>query len=229
MAKLILIRHGQSIWNKENRFSGWADVPLSKKGIKEAKEAGKKLQKMKFDVAYTSELIRAQLTLFEVLEINNNDNKFFRIHDEHGGRYNKFLRKHADEMNYLKVHVSPALNERDYGDLEGLNKDETKKKFGEEQVHIWRRSYKTQPPGGESLEDTYKRTIPYFKKKVEKDLKEGKNVIIAAHGNSLRAVLKYIDKVPDKEINKVEISTGQPIIYNFDKELKVISKRTLKK
>lgn len=226
MAKLILIRHGQSIWNLENRFTGWADIPLSKKGIKEAKIAGKKLQHMRFDVAFTSELMRAQETLIKILDINDNDNKFFRIHDLHKGRYNRFLKKHP-EMNYLKLFVSEALNERDYGDLEGLNKDEMRKKYGEEQVHIWRRSFDVPPPNGECLKDTYKRSVPYFKKHILKEIKEGRNVIVAAHGNSLRAIIMFLENISKDKIMEVELKTGTPIIYEMTKDLKIRSKKIL--
>lgn len=226
MVKLVLIRHGQSVWNLENRFTGWADVALSKKGILEAKNAGRKLKDFKFDAAYTSELMRAQMTLFEILNINNNDNKFFKAHLKDSVRYNKFFRKQK-ELNYIKLTLAEQLNERDYGDLEGLNKLDTAKKFGDEQVHIWRRSYDVAPPGGECLKDTYKRAVPYYKKVIEKDLKKNKNVIIAAHGNSLRAIIKYIEKISDKDIVNLEIKTGTPLVFDFDENLNVISKTIL--
>lgn len=226
MVKLVIVRHGQSIWNLENRFTGWADVPLSKNGIEEAKKAGIKLRDFKFDVAFTSELIRAQITLFEILNINNNENKFFKIHEQNKDRYDKYLIANP-EMNYLKFFVSESLNERDYGELEGLNKEETALKYGEEQVHIWRRSFDIAPPKGESLKDTYKRTIPYFKQVVEKELKIGKNVIIAAHGNSLRSIMKYIEKISDEDIVKVELPTATPVVYELDEKLKVINKEIL--
>ena len=224
--KLVILRHGESIWNLENRFTGWADVPLSKNGINEAKKAAIKLRDLKFDIAFTSELIRAQMTLFEVLNINNNENKFFRIHNINKKRYGKYLQKHP-EMNYLKLFISEKLNERDYGDLEGLNKKETALKYGEEQVHIWRRSFDIAPPNGESLKDTYKRTIPYFKKNIEKELKLGNNIIITAHGNSLRSIMKYIEKLSDEEIVKVELPTATPVIYTLNENLKIITKEIL--
>lgn len=227
MAKLVLVRHGQSIWNLENRFTGWVDIPLSKKGILEAKDAGKLLKNYKFDVAFTSELIRAQQTIIEILDINDNDNKFFKIHNVHARRYSRYLKAHP-EMNYMKLYVAEELNERDYGDLEGLNKDDMRKKFGDEQVHIWRRSFDVAPPGGECLKDTMKRTLPYFKKKIVPELKSGKNVLVVAHGNSLRSIVKFLEKISNKEIPNYELGTGVPIVYDFDKLGKLKSKKVLK-
>ncbi len=226
MVKLTLIRHGQSIWNLENRFTGWGDIPLTKKGIREAKIAGKKLKDEHFDIVFTSELIRAQMTCFEVLNINNNNNKFFKFHKNKGENYSRYLKNHS-ELNYTPLFVYEELNERDYGDLEGLNKAETAKKFGDEQVHEWRRSYATAPPGGESLKDTYKRTIPFYKKVIEKELIKKKNILISAHGNSLRSIIKYIEKISDENIPSLELKTGVPIIYEFDDNLKIKSKKVL--
>ncbi len=226
MVKLTLIRHGQSIWNLENRFTGWGDIPLTKKGIREAKIAGKKLKDEHFDIVFTSELIRAQMTCFEVLNINNNNNKFFKFHKNKGENYSRYLKNHS-ELNYTPLFVYEELNERDYGDLEGLNKAETAKKFGDEQVHEWRRSYATAPPGGESLKDTYKRTIPFYKKVIEKELIKKKNILISAHGNSLRSIIKYIEKISDEDIPSLELKTGVPIIYEFDDNLKIKSKKVL--
>ncbi len=226
MVKLVLIRHGQSIWNLENRFTGWADIPLSENGIIEAKNAGIKLKNFKFDVAYTSELMRAQMTLFEILDLNDNENKFFKIHSSNSSKYNKFLLNHS-EMNYLKLYLAEELNERHYGDLEGLNKEDTAKKFGEEQVHIWRRSYDVAPPGGECLKDTYERAVPYYKENIEVNLRNNEDVIIVAHGNSLRSIIKYIEDISDEDILNVELKTGTPIIYDFDNNLKIVSKEIL--
>ncbi|MFW5704327.1 MAG: 2,3-bisphosphoglycerate-dependent phosphoglycerate mutase [Nanoarchaeota archaeon] len=220
MVKLILVRHGQSIWNLENRFTGWADIPLSAKGIKEAKKAGKLLHKERFDIAFTSELLRAQQTMIEILDINDNDNKFFKIHSINKARYNRYLSKHP-EFKYLEVHVNEALNERDYGNLEGLNKDETRKKYGAEKVHLWRRSYDVPPPGGECLKDTAERTIPYYKKEILKQLKGGKNVLVTAHGNSLRALIMFLEKMTPEQILEFELPTGVPRVYEFDKNMKI--------
>lgn len=201
MAQLILLRHGQSQWNLENRFTGWIDVPLSEKGIQEAKQAGLKLRDLRIDQAYTSVLKRAIDTLSLALQ--------------------------SAGKNGVPIVKDQALNERHYGELQGLNKEETARKFGKEQVHVWRRSYDIAPPGGESLKDTAARTLPYFKKKVLPDLKAGKNVLIAAHGNSLRSIVMEIEKLSPEEILKVEIPTGVPIVYEFDADLKFKSKKIL--
>jgi 2,3-bisphosphoglycerate-dependent phosphoglycerate mutase len=220
MYKLVLLRHGESIWNKENRFTGWTDVDLSEKGYVEAKNAGVVLKKENytFDIAYTSVLKRAIRTLWIVL----------------------------DEMDLMWIPVinSWRLNERHYGALQGLNKAETAKKYGEEQVHIWRRSYDTQPPAldknderypgndprykdlsdselplTECLKDTVARFVPYWENTIAPMIKTGKKVIIAAHGNSLRALVKYLDNVPDEEIVGLNIPTGIPLVYELDDNL----------
>lgn len=201
MSKLILLRHGQSQWNLENRFTGWVDVPLSERGIKEAKEAGAKLKELSIDCAYTSVLQRASETLHLAL---------------------KETRK-----NSIPIIRNAALNERHYGELQGLNKEETARKFGKEKVHLWRRSYDVAPPGGESLKDTAARTLPYFREVISKDLRQGKNVLVAAHGNSLRSIIMEIENLTPEEILKVEIPTGVPIVYEFDSSLKLISKQVL--
>ena len=223
MIKLVLLRHGESTWNKENRFTGWTDVDLTKKGAEEAIEAGKILKKKgyKFDIAFTSVLKRSIRTLWLTLE--------------------------QMDMMWIPIINSWKLNERHYGALQGLNKAETAKKFGEEQVMIWRRSYavppptlkKTDPryPGKDSryknlstkelpltecLKDTVKRVLPYFQNTITPALKSGKKVLIAAHGNSLRALVKYLDNISDKEIVSLNIPTGIPLIYELDKKLKPI-------
>lgn len=201
MPQLVLIRHGQSQWNLENRFTGWIDIALSPKGEEEAKKAGEKLKGYKFDKVYTSVLQRAIKT-YEIA-------------------------KEAAELGDLPVEQDKALNERMYGDLQGLNKDECRKKFGDEQVHIWRRSYDICPPNGESLKDTAARVLPYYHKKIEPDLKAGKNILVVAHGNSLRALIMYIENISKEDILKLEIPTGAPIIYELDKDLKIVSKKEL--
>ena len=197
MATLILVRHGQSQWNLENRFTGWVDVALTDKGQAEAKATGILLNDRgyQFDFAFTSNLQRAQKTLEIILE--------------------------ALKQSGLAVEKSEALNERHYGDLQGLNKTETAEKFGAEQVHIWRRSFDVAPPNGESLKDTAERTVPFYEKNIVPHLKKGENVLIAAHGNSLRALVMHIENLSPDEILKREIATGQPIIYHFDNNLKV--------
>lgn len=201
MSLLILLRHGQSQWNLENRFTGWVDVPLSPKGEEEARSAGQKLKAYKIDKAYTSALKRAQETLrLALLEAGKNG---------------------------IPIEKDQALNERHYGDLQGLNKAETAKKFGEEQVHIWRRSYDVAPPNGESLKDTAARTLPYFEKKILPDLKAGKSILVAAHGNSLRSITMSLEKLTKEEVLKLEIPTGVPMVYDVDANLKILSKKIL--
>ncbi len=200
MPHLVIIRHGQSQWNKENRFTGWIDVPLSPKGEEEARSSGEKLKGMKFDLGFTSVLQRAIKT--------------YEIAAEVAG------------IN-IPVEEDKALNERMYGDLQGLNKDECRAKFGAEQVHIWRRSYDIPPPNGEALKNTAERVMPYYHDKIEPQLKAGKNILIVAHGNSLRALMMYLEKLSGEEIVKVEIPTGVPILYELDENLNIISKKEL--
>ena len=221
MSKLILTRHGQSVWNAENRFTGWVDVDLSEKGVLEAQMSGRLIKNLdiKIDVSYTSFLKRAIKTLTTILKENGLD---------------------------LKFNTSWELNERHYGSLTGLNKEETKKKIGEEQFKKYRRSWDTRPPPmaendknhslfsplnasipvgmipfTESLKDTYKRVIPYYENEIQKHIKENKNVLISAHGNSLRALCKYLFKISDKKINELEIPTGNPLVIEFDTNLKI--------
>lgn len=225
MIKLVLVRHGQSMWNLENKFTGWADVDLSENGVKEATEAGKVLKEkgFSFDVAYTSVLKRANRTLELILnELGESD---------------------------IPVNKSWRLNERHYGALQGLNKKETAEKYGDEQVHIWRRSYDVQPPAltddderykamldkyteyiphTECLKDTVERVIPYWEEEILPSLKEGKKVIIAAHGNSLRGLMKYLDGMSDEEVVNLEIATGNPICYELDDDFKPIRHYYLK-
>ena len=213
MIKLVLIRHGKSVWNKENKFTGWTDVELASEGIEEAKEAGKLLREngFYFDLAYTSNLKRAKDTLNIIL----------------------------DEINIKNIDIrnSYKLNERHYGALQGLNKDEVREEYGEEQVRIWRRSYDVKPPLltkddpryiegeplGESLKDTEKRVSEYYNEEIKKELLKGKKIIISAHGNSLRGLIKYLENISDKDIMNLEIPTGKPLIYELDDELNVIN------
>jgi 2,3-bisphosphoglycerate-dependent phosphoglycerate mutase len=203
MAALVLVRHGESQWNLENRFTGWVDVPLSPKGVHEAQAAGLRLkgEKIRFDKAYTSALKRAQETLRLILE--------------------------GLGQSGIPVEKDQALNERHYGDLQGLNKAETAKKYGDEQVKIWRRSYDVAPPGGESLKDTAARTLPYFESRILPDLKQGLNVLVAAHGNSLRSIVMELDKLTKEQVLELNLSTGVPIVYHFDSSLKILSKKEL--
>jgi 2,3-bisphosphoglycerate-dependent phosphoglycerate mutase len=228
MGKLVLVRHGESIWNLQNRFTGWVDVSLSKKGIREARLAGKKLKTYKFDVAYTSTLIRAQETLFEILNKNKNCQEYTRVHEGKNTKwYSHFAQKEEEDKRVLKIHVSDKLNERYYGDLQGLDKNETIKKFGEDKVHQWRRSFDIAPPNVESLDMTSKRTIPYYKEEIVKDLKEGKTVLIAAHGNSLRSIVMHVESMSPDEIINFEMKTGIPHIYEFDRNMNLLYKGKL--
>jgi len=200
---LVLVRHGQSEWNKLNLFTGWKDVDLSDEGKAEARRAGQmlKAEGHVFDVAYTSALIRAQRTLILMLE-------------ELG-------------QPTLSTIEDKALNERDYGDLVGLNKDDARKKWGDDQVHIWRRSYTTAPPNGESLKDTADRVLPYYEAKILPDVLAGKNVIVSAHGNSLRALMMVLDQISTEEISDLNLPTGVPIIYRLHEDGSVAEKRDL--
>ena len=200
---LVLVRHGESEWNKKNLFTGWRDVDLTEQGIKEAREAGRKLkgQGLKFDVAFTSALVRAQRTLDLILE----------------------------ELGQAGIAVlkDQALNERDYGDLAGLNKDDARKKWGEEQVHIWRRSYDVAPPGGESLRDTAARVLPYYIQDILPRVMRGEHVLVSAHGNSLRALVMVLDKHSTDSITKLNLATGVPMIYRLNADSTVASKLDL--
>jgi len=192
MAKLVLIRHGESQWNLENRFTGWIDVPLTANGEAEARKAGEQLRAagLHFDQAFTSVLQRANRTLDIVLDVLGQAG--------------------------IPTECDLALNERHYGDLQGLNKAETAAKFGDEQVHIWRRSFDVPPPNGESLKDTAARTLPYFDEHILPALKAGKNVLVAAHGNSLRSIVMRIEDLTPAEILQVNIGTGIPLTYDVD-------------
>lgn len=213
-SKLILIRHGQSIWNKLNLFTGWVDVGLSKEGTDEAIRAGEEIRDIEVDVIFTSTLIRAHMTLFLAMMDRGKVPVF--VHEEGGKErdwgtiYNK-----ESEKNSIPIYRSWHLNERMYGKLQGFNKDDMRKKYGKEQVKVWRRSYRVAPPDGESLADTAERTLPYFKDKVVPFLKGGKNVLISAHGNSLRAIVMYLDNLGEGEVVKLEIPTGEPLIYEY--------------
>ena len=197
---LILIRHGQSEWNALNQFTGWKHPDLTAKGIEEAHNAGRIINNLKinFDLVFTSALIRAHNTAEIILK----------------------------EINQpLSTIKNQALNERNYGDLAGLNKDDARKRWGDEQVHIWRRSYDIPPPGGESLKDTGERVLPFFMKEILPHVCEGKNVLVAAHGNSLRSLIKFLDNISDEDIVKLEIPTGAPIHYVINEDGSVKSKQ----
>ncbi len=216
--KLILMRHGQSAWNKSNLFTGWIDIPLTKEGIEESIEGGKKIKNIPIDVIFTSTLIRAQMTV--VLAMNEHSSgKVPVFQHPHEGKMETWGEIYSAEAKAQTIPVYRAweLNERMYGKLQGLNKAETAKKYGAEQVQIWRRSYDIAPPEGESLAMTAARTLPYFQKRVVPRLQEGKNVFIAAHGNSLRSILMDLDRLSPEEVVRLELATGEPLVYTYAK------------
>jgi 2,3-bisphosphoglycerate-dependent phosphoglycerate mutase len=200
---LVLVRHGQSDWNLKNLFTGWKDPDLTEQGVREARDAGRRLKalSLSFDTGFTSELIRAQNTMTLIL-------------GELG-------------QETLPVARSEALNERDYGDLSGLNKDEARRKWGEEQVHIWRRSYDIQPPGGESLKDTVARVLPYYNQEILPAVLRGERTLVAAHGNSLRALVMVLDRLTPRTIPDMELATGVPLVYRLKADSTVESKQVL--
>jgi len=201
MARMVLLRHGESQWNLENRFTGWVDIPLSAKGEEEARAAGRKLIGFRFDRAYVSVLKRAIDTLRIVLEgIGQTD---------------------------IPIEKDQALNERMYGELQGLNKAETIAKFGEHQVKLWRRSYDVRPPGGESLKDTAERALPYYERRIRPDLMAGKTILVTAHGNSLRALVMHLDRLSHEEVLELNIPTGVPLLYEFNSSGAVLTHRYL--
>jgi 2,3-bisphosphoglycerate-dependent phosphoglycerate mutase len=232
MSKLVLIRHGQSLWNAENKFTGWVDVPLSERGRAEAMIAACKLsdEKINFDVCFTSLLIRTQETaiicLTECESVRGGKIPII----QHAGDdpdwqgWNNYSGNKEEE---LPIFPSQPLDERYYGDLQGLNKEETVAKFGKEQVQLWRRSYDVRPPGGESLEDTKNRVVPFFQNRILSHVKEGDDVLVSAHGNSLRAMIMELEQLTPDEVVKVEFVTGVPIVYELDSQGKVLSKKVL--
>jgi len=191
MARLILVRHGQSVWNASNRFTGWTDVGLSEQGVEEAEDAGRQLSEIQIDVVHTSDLVRAQRTA-------------------------EIIMRHNEASEDVPTKYDWRLNERHYGALQGLNKAETAEQHGAEQVRIWRRSFDVAPPDGESLEMTAERTIPYFTEEIVPDLVSGKNVLVSAHGNSLRSIVMHIDGISPEDIVSLEIPTGEPIHYSYE-------------
>ncbi|RME31964.1 2,3-bisphosphoglycerate-dependent phosphoglycerate mutase [Candidatus Woesearchaeota archaeon] len=213
MSYLILVRHGESRWNIANRFTGWVDVPLSENGIYEAMMAAKRLEGLRFDIAFTSTLMRAIETLLIILAKQDYTGVF--VHSAGKGR--QWSRHTTLGRKEIPVYCDEALNERYYGRLQGMNKDAARRKFGKQQVFIWRRSYDVRPPGGECLHDTYKRAVPYFQRKIMPHVRRGKNVLVSAHGNSLRAIIKYLDKISDEQIPHLELPTGKPVLYKWSR------------
>lgn len=223
MAELTLIRHGQSLWNLQNLFTGWVDVPLSEQGIQEALQAGETLRNKQFDVVYVSTLIRAVQTAMMILARNAVSKTPILQKTASATEEERKIQEWSKIFSSttiaqsLPVYQAWQLNERYYGELQGLNKDETVQKYGADQVKIWRRSYDVPPPKGEALKNTAERTIPWFETTIIPLLKEGKNILIAAHGNSLRSIIMFIDKLTESQVLDLELKTGHPVLYNYDK------------
>ncbi|MBD2176790.1 2,3-bisphosphoglycerate-dependent phosphoglycerate mutase [Pseudanabaena sp. FACHB-1998] len=230
MAQLILVRHGQSLWNALNKFTGWVDVPLSERGRAEATIASCRLSGYRVNVCFTSKLIRAIETATICLTEHNDicGGKIPIIkHEEYDQDWNGWDNYDGNTAEELPIFTNAALDERFYGKLQGLNKNETALKYGIEKVHEWRRAFSIRPPGGESLEDTQKRVIAYYKIRILPHLLQGENVLIAAHGNSLRSIMMILDRLSPEEVTVLELATGVPIVYDIDISGKAISKRIL--
>jgi 2,3-bisphosphoglycerate-dependent phosphoglycerate mutase len=228
MAKLFLLRHFKSQWNLENRFSGWTDVPISEEGKKDASKKAKQIFKFRIDEVFTSPLFRNLDTVVRVLEAGKQNYPIFISRD--GGKTQKWGDFFGGPKTYMPTYVTKNLNERHYGDLEGLDKKGIMAKYGKEKVHLWRRSYSVRPPGkGENLKDVCKRVTPFYRKYILRDLKKGKNILIVASHNSLRAIMKHVEKISKKDIINVEIDYGGLIIYQFDKKMNLRNKTIAKK
>lgn len=217
MSKLIMMRHGESEWNKQNQFTGWVDIPLSKTGIAEAIEGGKKIKDIPIDVIVMTTLIRSQMTAMLAMSEHSSGKVPLVLHSGEG-KLDEWSRIYSQEAaaNTIPVIRCWELNERMYGELQGYNKAKTAELYGVEQVKVWRRSYATPPPHGESLKMTAERSIPYFEEKIVPLLKAGKNVFISAHGNSLRSIIMDLEDLSEEEVVSLEIPTGMPIIYAFE-------------
>jgi 2,3-bisphosphoglycerate-dependent phosphoglycerate mutase len=212
MSYLILIRHGQSRWNLANKFTGWVDVPLSRLGVKEAVMNARELRQLKIDIAFTSELSRAQETLLIILSSQDRTGIF--LHEsKKDGDHNRYATRLT--KNEIPIYSTPVLNERFYGRLQGLDKAQVRKKYGEKKVLEWRRSFTGRPPGGDSLKDVYDEVIPYFHKEIMSWIKKKKNVVISSHGNTLRAIIKHLENISDDDIAHLELPNSQPIVYRF--------------
>ncbi|MCC4769632.1 phosphoglycerate mutase [Methanosarcina sp. DH2] len=228
MSYLILVRHGESGWNVDGRFGGWVDVPLTGKGIEESLLCAAEIEKIGLDLAFTSKLVRAQETLFLILSKQKKIGVF--VHEAAGSeedraesgaeagmdkKENQYSYPPKTEKNLIPIYSSEALNERYYGILQGRKKDKMKEKYGEEQILHWCRSYDEGPPEGESLKDIYRRAVPYFEREISPPLREGKNVIVCAHQNSLRALIKHIEGISNEDIRKVRLANARPVIYTL--------------
>ena len=218
MVKLILMRHGQSEWNLHNLFTGWVDIPLSSNGVEEALAGGRRIQDEPIDIIFTSTLIRAQMTAMLAMTTHHSGKVPIILHTGEG-RLEEWAEIYSPQAKGQTIPVICAweLNERMYGELQGVNKKELAEKYGKEQVQVWRRSYDVPPPGGESLQMTAARSIPYFKEKIVPCLEKGQNVFISAHGNSLRSIMMELDGLSPEEVVHLEIATGLPIIYDYEK------------
>jgi 2,3-bisphosphoglycerate-dependent phosphoglycerate mutase len=216
-SKLIMMRHGESEWNKLNQFTGWVDIPLSQKGINEALEGGEKIKDIPIDIIVMSTLIRSQMTAMLAMSRHTSGKVPLVLHPG-AGKIDEWATIYSEEAKEQCIPVITCweLNERMYGALQGLNKAETAKKFGADQVKLWRRSYNIAPPQGESLEMTAARSIPYFKEKIVPFLEQGKNVLVSAHGNSLRSIIMFLDHLSQEEVIHLELPTGAPIIYDYE-------------
>lgn len=217
MVKLILMRHGQSQWNLNNLFTGWVDIPLSSKGIQEALEGGLQIKDEPIDIIFTSTLIRAQMTAMLAMTEHHSGKVPVILHQGEK-KLEEWSQIYSESALAQTIPVIRAweLNERMYGELQGVNKDELRKRYGNEQVQIWRRSFAVPPPSGESLEMTAARSIPYFKNMIVPCLEKGQNVFVAAHGNSLRSIIMYLDGLSQDEVVSLELPTGLPVIYTYD-------------
>lgn len=217
MAKLILFRHGKSAWNEKNLFTGWVDIPLCESGIRESIEGGKKIRQIPIDVIFTSTLVRSHMTL-SLAMLQHESQKVPVFHHPHQGKLEEWGKIYSEKTKRetIPVYMAWELNERMYGRLQGLNKAETAKEYGAEQVQIWRRSFDVAPPEGESLSMTAKRTLPYFETEILPRLKRGENILVCAHGNSLRSIIMHLDGLSKEEVLKLELGTGESILYEFE-------------
>lgn len=212
MSYLLLIRHGESRWNLVDKFTGWVDVPLSENGLKEAIQTSKNTMHLRLDIAFTSHLERAHQTLLAILSPQHCTGIF--MHERTHGKMSYPSKLEKDE---IPIYTTWLLNERNYGLLQGLNKRKAAKKYGQKKVLAWRRGYNERPPEGESLHDVYRRVIPYFKKTIWPEIEKGRNVLVVAHGNTLRTIIKHIDKISDDQIANLELAPAKPFIYKFEK------------
>ena len=216
MTLLILLRHGQSVWNQKNLFTGWVDIPLSQRGIQEALAAVEIIKNLPIDYIFTSTLVRSLMTALLAMTNHLSQKIPYIVHEERPDMSRIYSEKEAQQM--IPLFQSSALNERMYGELQGKNKQEVAKQFGEEQVKLWRRSYRIAPPQGESLFDTGQRTLPYFQERILPLIQQGKNIFISAHGNSLRSLIMDLEKLTEEEVLSLELPTGKPIVYEWTEQ-----------